>query len=165
MLGKRHRRWAIIKTSINQYVVSREKFMRCHRKTKWIPDSAELYYLFNTRDSAWCLHHSRAVLAEAVDSHSTRFSRKIQHIGDWEWSRLQCPKNVHNFLMTVRKMSWACDLVAEMLLILKKNIFHLIIRGQNMKVKINAPRFCMGSICGWNPFPSDTRCESKAGII
>ena len=29
-------------------------------------------------------------------------------------------KNVHNLLMTVQKMGWSCDLVAEMLLILNK---------------------------------------------
>ena len=48
------------------------------------------------------------------------FSRKIQHGGDWEQSRPQGPKNVHNFLMTVRPLSWACGHGAEMLLILKK---------------------------------------------
>ena len=35
-------------------------------------------------------------------------------------------------------MSWADDLVAEMLLILKKTIF----------LDMIVPRFCMGSICG-----------------
>ena len=37
--------------------------------------------------------------------------------------RPQGLKNVHNFLMTVRKMSWACDIVAKMLLIRKKIYF------------------------------------------
>ena len=44
----------------------------------------------------------------------------FQHGGDWERFRSQGLKNVHNFLMTVRKMSWACDIVAKMLLIQKK---------------------------------------------
>ena len=43
----------------------------------------------------------------------------FQHGGDWERSRPQGPKNVHNFLMALRKISWAFDLVAEMLRILK----------------------------------------------
>ena len=63
-----------------------------------------------------CLN-SRDVLSEAVDC-CIRFKINVfQHGGDLE---TQGPKNVHNFLMTVRKISWACDLVAEMLLILKK---------------------------------------------
>ena len=48
------------------------------------------------------------------------FTQKIQQGGDWERSRPQGPKNVHNFLMTVRPLSWACEHGTEMLLILKK---------------------------------------------
>ena len=48
------------------------------------------------------------------------FTRKIQHCDDWERSRPQGQKNVHNFLLTVRPLSWACEHGAEMLLILKK---------------------------------------------
>ena len=65
---------------------------------------------------------SRDVFSVAVDC-CIRFTRKIQHGGDWEWSRPQGQNNVHNFLMIVRKMSWACDIVAEMLLIQKTWLF------------------------------------------
>ena len=41
----------------------------------------------------------------------------IQHGGDEERSRPHVPKYVHNFLLTVRAVNWACDLVAEMSLI------------------------------------------------
>ena len=56
---------------------------------------------------------------------------------------LKDPNIVHGFLMTVRKMSSACDLVAEIL---------LIIWGQalDMYVQRNVLRFCTGSISGWN---------------
>ena len=45
--------------------------------------------------------------------------KKIQHGGDWEWSRTQGPKNFHNILLTVRPLSWAYG-HWKMLLILKK---------------------------------------------
>ena len=51
----------------------------------------------------------------------------LAHGGDWERTRSQGPKNVHNFLMTVRPLSWAYGHETEMLLILKKTIFDLII--------------------------------------
>ena len=73
----------------------------------------------------------RVVLFKAVDWCSC-FTPKIQHGGDWERPRPQARKNFHNFLMTVRTLSWACDLVPEMLLILKKNIFDLIIRPEGL---------------------------------
>ena len=87
----------------------------------------------------------------------TSFSKKInvyQHSGDWERSRPQGQKNVHNLLMPLRKMSWACNLVAEMLLIQNKTIFDLNIRGQvlDMTIQRNVPWFCMRSICEWNLF-------------
>ena len=59
---------------------------------------------------------SRAVLSEAVDW-CICFTRKIQHAGDWERSRPQGPKYIHNFLMTVRPLRWACGHLTEMLLI------------------------------------------------
>ena len=65
------------------------------------------------------LSGSRVVHFEAVDW-CICFTRKIQHGGDWERSRPQGPKNVSNFLMTVRPFSWACGNKTEMLLILKK---------------------------------------------
>ena len=71
-----------------------------------------------------CCLHSRVVLSEAVDW-CICFTRKIQHGGDWERSRPRGPKNVHNFLITVRLLSWACGHETEMLLILKKTIFDL----------------------------------------
>ena len=52
--------------------------------------------------------------------------RKFQHGGDWEWSRPHDPKNVHNFLIAVRPLSWACGHGTKMLLILKKTFFNLI---------------------------------------
>ena len=67
----------------------------------------------------------RVVLSEAVDG-CICFIRKIPHGGDWERSRPQGPKNVHNFSLTVRPLSWACGHGTEMLLILKKTIFDLI---------------------------------------
>ena len=65
------------------------------------------------------LCYCRVVLSEAVDG-CIFFTQKIQHGGDWERSRPQGPKNVHNFLMTVRPLSWACGHGTELLLILKK---------------------------------------------
>ena len=84
---------------------------------------------------------SRVVLSEAVDW-CICFTRKIQH-----------PKNVHNFLMTVQPLSWACGHGTKMLLILKiyfwpdyATIF------SDMTVERNIPRICTRSICGWNLF-------------
>ena len=61
----------------------------------------------------------RVVASEVVDC-CHRFTLKnqnfFQHGGNWDRSL----KNVPNFLMTVRKMSWAFDLVAAMLLVWKK---------------------------------------------
>ena len=62
---------------------------------------------------------SRVVLSEAVDW-CICCTRKIQQGGDWERSRPHGPKNVRNFLMTVRLLSWACGHGSEILLILKK---------------------------------------------
>ena len=79
-----------------------------------------------TGDLWLCVTHCggcRVILSDAVDG-CICFTRKIQHGGDWERSRRQGPKNVHNFLliMTVRPLtlSWACRHGTEMLLILKK---------------------------------------------
>ena len=70
----------------------------------------------------WLASRGRAhtVKVCVVDSRF-RFTRKMnvfKHCGDWERSRPQGPKNAHNFLMTVRNIRWACDRVAEILLIL-----------------------------------------------
>ena len=67
----------------------------------------------------------RVVLSEAVDG-CICFTRKIQHGRDWERSWPQGSRNVHNFLMTVRPLRWACGIETEMLLILKKPIFDLM---------------------------------------
>ena len=69
---------------------------------------------------------SRVILSEAVDG-CICFTQKLQHGGDWERSRPPGPKNVDNFLMTVRPQSWAYGHGTEMLLIVKKTIFELII--------------------------------------
>ena len=88
----------------------------------------------------------RVVLYEAVDGRIC-FTRKIQHGGDWERSRPQRPKNVHNFLMTVRPLSWACGHGTEMLLILKKNYFWPDSSPifSDITVQRNVPRFCTRS--------------------
>ena len=65
------------------------------------------------------LRPNRVVLSEAVDW-CICFTQNIQHGGEGEPSRPQGPKNVHNFSMTVRSLSWACGHGAEMLMILKK---------------------------------------------
>ena len=95
---------------------------------------------------------SRGALFESVDW-CICFTRKIQHGGDWERSRPQGPKIVHNFLMTVRPLSWACRHGTEMLMILKK-IFQPDYWAifSNMTVQRNVPRFCTWLICGWNLF-------------
>ena len=67
-----------------------------------------------------------------------------------ERSRPQGRQNVHNFLLTVRPVSWACGHVTETLLILKKTIFDLFLRVQvlDMTIQRNVPRFCTGAMCG-----------------
>ena len=61
----------------------------------------------------------------------------FQHGGDRERYRPQAPKNALNFLITVRKISPACDLVAKMLLNLKKKIlFDLIIQGKILDMTV-----------------------------
>ena len=67
----------------------------------------------------WWILHSRVVLSDIVDW-CICFTRKIQHGGDWERSRPQGLKNVQNFLLNVRPLSWACGHGTEMLLILKE---------------------------------------------
>ena len=67
----------------------------------------------------------RVVLSEAMDG-CICFTRKIQHGGDWERSRPQGPKNVHNFLMTLmtselRMRAWDWNVTDS-----KKTIFDLI---------------------------------------
>ena len=82
----------------------------------------------------------------------TCFTVKTQDGGDCERSRPQGPKNVHNFLITVRPLSWACWHGTEMLLILKKKHFrpyHFAIYSY-MTVQRNVTRFCTRLICGWN---------------
>ena len=70
-----------------------------------------------------------------------------------ERSRPQGPKNVHNFLMTVRPLSWACGHGTEMLLILKNYFWPDYSQiFSDMTVQRNVPRFFMRSICGWNLF-------------
>ena len=80
----------------------------------WMPERGSD---FPSRQLYHCTS-SRVVLTEAVDwlDWCICFTRKIQHGGDWERS---LPKNVHNFLMTERPLSWACRHGTEMLLILK----------------------------------------------
>ena len=94
----------------------------------------------------------RVVLSEAVDG-CICFTWNIQHGCDWERSRPQGPKNVNNFLMTVRPLSWACGHGTEMLLI-KKNYFWPDYSPiySDMTVQRNVPRFCTRSICGWSLF-------------
>ena len=72
----------------------------------------------------------------------------IQHGCDWERSWPEAPKNVHNFLITVQKISSACDLIAEMLLILKYTIFDLIIQDQVLDY--DRPKKCLTIFYGVN---------------
>ena len=58
-------------------------------------------------------------------------SNVFQHGGGWERSRPQGPKNAQNFLMTMRHMSWACDLIAEMVLIFINLLAYLIIKAKS----------------------------------
>ena len=94
---------------------------------------------------------SRVVLFEAVDW-CICITQKIQHDGDCDRSRPQGPKNVHNFLFTVRPLSWACGHGTQMLLILKKNQPDYSAIFSDMTVQRNVPRFCTRSICVWNLF-------------
>ena len=55
----------------------------------------------------------------------------FQDSGDWEWSRPQGPKIVHNFVMTTWKLSWACDFVAKKLLILTKIFSTRLFEGKS----------------------------------
>ena len=111
----------------------------------------------------WC---SREVLSEAVNCCIRFILKMIFNMAVTEsdlWP--QGSKNDHKFLMTVRKMSWACVLVAKMLQILTKQFS--IIRGQ-MTLQRNVPWFCMGSICGWNqtlePLHVDPRSTCRSLI-
>ena len=54
------------------------------------------------------------------------YSWKNQHGGDWEQSRPQGPKNVHNFLLTVRPLSWACGHVTKCYWFLKNYLTWLL---------------------------------------
>ena len=70
----------------------------------------------------------------------------------WRWLR-GIPKNFHNFLMTVRPLSWACGHGTEMLLILKQIFLTWLFPiFSDMTVQRHVPRFCTRSICGWNLF-------------
>ena len=75
------------------------------------------------------------------------FTRKIQHGSDWERSRTQGPKNVHNFLVTVRPVSWACGHGTEMLLILKKYFRPDYSRGS---LRYDSPTKCPTILYGVN---------------
>ena len=67
----------------------------------------------------------------------------FQHGGDWERSRVQDLQNVHNYLLALLKINWACHHVAEILLIVIKPTIDLINRGLvlYMTVQRNVPRF------------------------
>ena len=70
---------------------------------------------------------SRTVLSEALDW-CIFFTKKIQHGGDWERSRPQGSKNVHNFLTNLND--------AKMLLMLKNTIFDLLYRGEVLDITV-----------------------------
>ena len=146
------------------------------RKTKWewlcrwdIADSNLLITVLNDRSQASKASYTRCCTVvnnlslKPIDVTSPQRPwisvvvlkiNVFQHGDDWERSRPQGPKHVPNFSKTMREMSYACDLVLEMLLILKKSICDLIIRAQilDMTVQENVPRFCTRSICGWDLF-------------
>ena len=83
------------------------------QKVKWGSHNKRLFHSCNETSEI----PRRVVLSVAVDW-CICFTRKIQHCGDWERSRPQDPKNVHNFLMTLRPLTWACGHGTEMLLII-----------------------------------------------
>ena len=116
------------------------------------------------------LHYCRAlinrvVLSEAVDL-CICITRKIQHGGDWERSRPQGLKNVHDFVMTVRHLSWACGHGTEMLLLLK-----IYFRPHNSQIfsKItlqrNVPRFCIHMVNLWLKPVSTTVARRSLGAL
>ena len=72
---------------------------------------------------------------------------------------IQGPKNAHTLLMTVWIMSCASDLVAQMLLILKKTIFDLIIRVLDITVQKE-----MASVFVWGQSVAET-CFSHWGYF
>ena len=116
------------------------------------------------------------------------FTRKIQHGGDWERSRPQGPKNVHNFLMTVRPLSWACGHGTKILLILKKLFLiwllpdisrydspkkcPMVLYAVNLWLKpVSATGATLSSPCGhyeivlWSRYGCHGQCEGTCAIM
>ena len=91
--------------------------LSCHPHHSWQPPCLSNHPASETSTSP-AQPPSRVVHSATVDW-CICFTRKNQHGGDWERSRPQSPKNVHNFLITVRPLSWACGHGTEMLLIVK----------------------------------------------
>ena len=129
----------------------------------YYPFSPRIRLITRTIKLIWyrtCAPDSRVVLSETVNC---CFTRKNQHGGDRERSLPQGP-----FFNDCATVSWECRYFPEMILILKKCNFNLIIRGQvlDMTVQRNVPRFCTGSICGWNLFQElGLRTSVKENII
>ena len=86
----------------------------------WIRCKSIKFNMFISLINQWSIPLAvwRVFRSEALDG-CICFTRKIQHGGDWERCRPQGPKNVHNFLITVRPLSCACGHGTEMLLILQ----------------------------------------------
>ena len=128
----------------------------------WCPDFAESLpaltnhscsdSCFLVKQLPWRPQWGRGLLYSSYPKKSTFFNMAVTE-SDLDPKPRKMPMD--NFLITLRKISSAWDLVAEMLLILKITVFDLIIQSQvlDMTVQRNVPRFCMGSICGWNLQP------------
>ena len=91
------------------------------------------------------------VLAEAVNC-CIRFTRKKSTFFNTRWLRAiltQGPKNVGNFLMTVRENELSIRHRSWNVTDSIKSIFDLNIRGQVLDITVqrNVPRFCTGFIC------------------
>ena len=124
--------------------------MVCHQNFFICGTKSTIWKRSNKKKTQQCA--CRVILSEAVDG-CICFTRKIQHGSDWERSRPQGPKNVHNFSMTMRPLSLACGHGTEMFLILKKYFWpDYSPIFSYMTVQRNVSRFYTRSICSWNLF-------------
>ena len=126
--------WLVAKKSLavaalwRWLVIRGHLYRKCIWNSKWWPLSGggcSNWWPVKTSYTVYLLYYGAligcpdvccVVLSEAVDWRDC-FTQKIQHGGDWERSWPQGLKNVHNFLMTMRPLSWACGHGTEMLLI------------------------------------------------
>ena len=147
-------------------------------------------YMDSNRSERWCARHYcdvRVCVEGGGVDYCIHFTRKNQRFSTWRWLRaMSTPRfeNARNVLMTARHMSWACELAAEMLLILISLFSTWLIQAKvsDMTAQRNDPRFCMSAICGWNlqfqiliqlhwdtfspaHFPANTRHWANVGLM